>query len=100
MIMGATKMNDVMNNESNVSVEDNQDQLDAQFMDELERFNSTLSVPSAESVSRYEANMRFLFDIHDEIRKVNHNFRPIYVPEASVEIPKDKYVDFYTLGTF
>lgn len=66
---------------------------DERFIVELHLFVKTLPVPTKESNAKYAEKMKFLDDIHNDLRKKYRHFKPLYIHEEKETFPYGKYCD-------
>ena len=67
---------------------------DEQHLIELEEFARTLPVPTPEQIAMYGAKILYMESIHDEIKKNNPDFMPVYdINEDREENPGTKYME-------
>ena len=81
---------------------DNQDTLDAEYLQSLSEYVKTLPALSSDQIKAYDAKLSYLETIHNEIRLTNKNFMPIYDPSRDrEESPGNKYLDIvYRISSF
>lgn len=81
-----------MDTENNIN---NEEQLDAQYLQELSEYVQQLPPPSPEEIALYNEKIDFLKTIHAELKAKFPDFQPDYDPLAEAEptFPKGKYMD-------
>lgn len=81
---------------------DNTNAEDALFHEELTKYVSQLQPLSPTELTAYNDKIKFMENIHDEIRLTNPLFMPPYVSEDDLNVPfeKGKYLEIvYNVST-